>query len=215
MLAYALFDLDGTLSDPKEGITKSVAHALHKFNMEAASLDDLIPFIGPPLKDSFMEFYGMDEQQAELAIVYYREYFADKGIFENLPYDGITELLQTLCEQDITCIVATSKPEAFAKRILDHFQLTPYFKDVCGATMDSSRSKKGDVIAYALQKHEILPAQAVMVGDRKHDILGAKEHEVQSIGVLYGYGSMEELRAAKADYIVKDPQELLALLQAL
>lgn len=205
-----LFDLDGTLTDPKEGITKSVAYALEKFDITVKHLDDLCVFIGPPLLDSFMKEYGMSESMANDAIRYYREYFSLKGIFENKVYDGIEAMLKMLKEKGHTCIVATSKPEEFARQIIEHFQLQAYFDDVCGATMDGSRSKKGDVIAYALNKHAIKKDAAIMVGDRKHDIIGAHENGLPCIAVLYGYGSREEFIEAKADVIIESVDDLAA-----
>lgn len=151
MKSVYLFDLDGTLTDPKQGITKSVAYALSKFDIHVSHLDDLCIFIGPPLLDSFMEYYHMSKEDAEKAITYYREYFSVTGLFENEVYEGITKLLQTLKDQGKKFYVATSKPEIFAKQIMEHFQLGEYFEDICGASMDSTRSKKGDVIAYALK----------------------------------------------------------------
>ena len=145
---------------------------------------------------------------------YYREYFSVAGIFENKPYEGVCELLSGLKERGYTAIVATSKPEQFAKAIVQHFGLEQYFKEICGATMDQSRTQKADVIAYALKKCEIKDEikdkkRAVMVGDRKHDIIGAKTNGLSSIGVLYGYGSKEELLEAGANYIANSPVDIL------
>lgn len=155
--------------------------------------------MGPPLLDAFRDYAGMTASQAETAVSDYREYFRDKGIFENKVYDGIPELLARLCAAGKKPVLATSKPERFARRILDHFDLAQYFFLAAGATMDSSRSRKGDVIAYALSGCPGAgPATAVMVGDREHDILGAKENHLPSIGVLYGYGSRRELTEAGA-----------------
>lgn len=204
MKSVYLFDLDGTLTNPKQGITKSVAYALSKFDIHVSNLDDLCVFIGPPLLDSFMEYYHMGKEDAEKAITYYREYFSVTGLFENEVYVGIRELLCTLQKQGKKCYVATSKPEPFAKQIIEHFGLESYFEDICGATMDGSRSKKGDVIAYALKKHDIHKEDAIMVGDRKHDILGAKENGLPCIAVLYGYGNRKEFEEAGADVIIED-----------
>lgn len=206
-----LFDLDGMLTDPKVGITKSVAYALERFHIHVEDLDTLISFIGPPLQDSFQERYHLSETDTKLAIQYYREYFSKQGMFENEVYPGIIEMLIALRANDMQCYVATSKPEEFAVKILNHFALLPYFEGVCGATMDGTRSKKGDVIAYALQTYDIDASMALMIGDRKHDIIGAKEHGLKNIGVLYGYGSKQELEAAGADAIVMTPQEVQAV----
>lgn len=209
MKSVYLFDLDGTLTDPKEGITRSVAYALKKFDITVEHLDDLCVFIGPPLIDSFMKEYGMSEEQANDAIRYYREYFSVTGIFENKVYPGIEKLLKKLKDKKCTCIVATSKPEAFAKQIIQHFHLEEYFDDICGATMDGTRSKKGDVIAYALKKNNIAKETAIMVGDRKHDIIGAHENDLRCIAVLYGYGSAKEFTDAHADLIVESVEALI------
>lgn len=212
MYQYLLFDLDGTLTDPGEGITNSVAHALRRFGIEEPDRTKLYKFIGPPLKDSFMEFYHMPEQQALLGIDYYREYFRDKGLFENEVYEDIPALLQKLVDMGKTLIVATSKPEEFSIRIMEHFDLAKYFTVIAGASMDTSRVKKADVIAYALEKAGVTDlTQTVMIGDREHDVFGAKENHLDSIGVLYGYGNREELLAAGADYIVEKPMDILKL----
>ncbi len=213
MYETILFDLDGTLTDPGEGITNSVAYALRKYGIEVTERKELYKFIGPPLKDSFMKYYGFSEDEAIKAIEYYREYFRDTGIFENKVYEGVEDMLCTLKEADRKIVLATSKPEEFALRILEHFNLKKYFDVVAGASMDSSRSKKGDVIAYALSMCAIPDKKtAVMVGDREHDIIGARENGLDSIGVLYGYGSEEELKECGADYIVSQPKDILKLI---
>ncbi len=205
-----LFDLDGTLTDPGEGITNSVAYALNKYGIEVADKSELYKFIGPPLKDSFMKYYGFSEAEALKAIEYYRENFRDKGIFENEVYEGVEDMLRKLHSDGKIIVLATSKPEEFAVRILEHFDLKKYFAVIAGASMDSSRSKKGDVIAYALSMCDgISRDKTVMIGDREHDIIGAKENNLKSIGVLYGYGSEEELRKSGADYIVSTPADIL------
>lgn len=213
MFDTILFDLDGTLTDPGEGITNSVAYALRKYGIEVSDRSELYKFIGPPLKDSFMKYYGFDEDKAEEAIAYYREYFRDTGIFENRVYEGVEDMLRGLHANGKRIVLATSKPEEFAIRILEHFGLRKYFTVVAGASMDSSRSKKGDVIAYAISLCESFDKYtAVMVGDREHDIIGAKENGLKSIGVLYGYGDEKELKTAGADYIVSSPIEVLLLI---
>ena len=199
-----LFDLDGTLTDPCIGITNSVAFALEKFDIYIKDKTQLVKFIGPPLIESFAEIYNLSVQQARQAIVFYREYFAEKGIFENSVYDGVEDLLKSLVKAGKRLCVATSKPEVYAKKILNHFNLSQYFEYIAGATMDETRIKKQDVIEYALEKCNFADrTKAVMVGDRKHDILGAKMCSVDSIGVLFGYGSLEELQTAGATYIAK------------
>lgn len=210
---YILFDLDGTLSDPKVGITKSIQYALKHYNININDLDTLTPCIGPPLKDSFMHFFNFDENTAYEAIEKYREYFGKKGMYENLIYDGIDELLSNLVEMDKTLIVATSKAAVFAEGILEYFNIDNYFTFVSGSELDGSRTRKSEVIQYALEQNNITDLnQVVMIGDRKHDIIGAKEIGVDSIGVLYGYGDYEELSNARATYIVNDISELSKLL---
>ena len=207
-----LFDLDGTLTDPGEGITNSVAYALKKYDIEVSDRSELYKFIGPPLKDSFMKYYGFSEEKAVEAIAYYREYFRDRGIFENRVYEGVTDILETLYSKGKRIVLAKSKPEEFAVRILEHFELKKYFTVVAGASMDSSRSKKGDVIAYAISLcSDFDKDSAIMIGDREHDIIGAKENNLKSIGVLYGYGDENELQTAGADYIVSTTEDVLRL----
>ena len=201
---YLLFDLDGTLTDPKEGITKSVRHALHAFGIEAENLDDLCCFIGPPLKDSFMEYYGLTESDAQKAVEIFREYFSSQGIFENKVYEGTRESLEALVKSGKKLYVASSKPEVFVRMILEHFELDSYFEFMGGADFEEIRVKKADVIRYVLDTCEIRDiSKTVMIGDRKHDILGAKEFEMESVGALYGYGSREELTKAGADFLVE------------
>lgn len=210
MYRYLLFDLDGTLTDPGIGITNSVMYALRKFDIHVEDRVSLYKFIGPPLMDSFERFYGFSTAQSELALGYYREYFKKKGMFENRVYDGIPELLKRLKENGKTLIVATSKPEAFSVEILRHFGLYDYFDFVAGATMDESRNKKADIIRYALESCGISEkASAVMIGDREHDMIGARKNGLDALGVLYGYGSYEELKEAGADYIADQPTDIL------
>ena len=210
MYKYFLFDLDGTLTDPGLGITNSVMYALKKFGIDETDRTKLYKFIGPPLKDSFLKFYGFDAKQCEDGVTYYREYFKEKGIFENKVYDGIEDLLMQLKAAGKIVILATSKPEEFAIRILEHFKLAKYFDFVAGASMDSARIKKADVIAYALENIDVENlAQAVMIGDREHDVLGAKQIGMDSVGVLWGYGDLEELQQAGATRIVENVKDFL------
>lgn len=210
MYEYILFDLDGTLTDPGLGITNSVAYALKRWNIEVEDRKSLYKFIGPPLQDSFAQYYGFSAQDALRAVDVYREYFREKGLFENEVYPGVECMLKALKEQGKTLILATSKPEEFAIRILKHFHLDGYFTVMAGATMDTSRNKKGDVIAYALREAGVLDkSKAVMVGDREHDILGANQNELDSIGVLFGYGDRDELEKAGATYIAPTVEDIL------
>ena len=208
-----LFDLDGTLTEPGEGITNSVMYALDKFGIHETDREALYRFIGPPLLDSFMQFYGMPQAQAERAVAAYREYFSVKGLFENRVYDGVPALLQSLWDQGKTLAVATSKPEVFTLRILDKFDLSKYFHYVGAASLDSSRSQKADVIRYTLHLcGNPAPDTVVMIGDRKHDILGAAQNGIQSVGVLYGYGDRPELETAGADAIAQSVEQLRSIL---
>ena len=215
MYKYALFDLDGTLTDPSLGITNSILHALAKMGREIPSRESLYRFIGPPLVPAFQEFFGMTAEEAEQAVVFYREYFSVTGLFENTPYNGITEMLTALKERGVVLAVATSKPEKFAVRIIDHFGWSEHFTLVCGATMDSSRSKKGDVIAYTLKQLGIADADrssVLMIGDRHHDIDGANENGLASAGVLWGFGEETELKTAGADVLAHNPAELVRII---
>ena len=209
MYEVVLFDLDGTLTDPGVGITNSVAYALEKYGIKTENREELYPFIGPPLHESFEVFYGFSREKAMEAVAYYREYYSDRGIFENIVYDGMEKLLTGLKEAGKTLLVATSKPELFARMILEHFGLTKYFTYIAGANMDGSRTRKDEVISYALMAGNVADlSKAIMVGDREHDILGAKKVGIDSAGVLYGYGSREELTGAGADYIVEKAEEI-------
>lgn len=210
---YILFDLDGTITDPKEGITKSVAYALESFGILVEDMDTLCKFIGPPLRDSFTEFYDFNEEQAELAIKKYREYFTDKGIYENILFKGIPELFEDLLGNGKVIILATSKPTVFAVKILEYFHIKQYFRFIAGSELNLNRATKGEVIQYALEQNGIFDkSEAIMIGDRKHDIIGAKENGIKSVGVLFGYGDRPELQEAGADYIVETIEELEHLL---
>lgn len=210
---YILFDLDGTLTDPKEGITKSVQYALDHYGIHVEDLDSLCPFIGPPLTDSYMKFYGFSPEQAREGVQVYREYFSVKGWLENKEYPGIHRMLAGLKEVGFELFVATSKPELFAKRILEHFGMAGYFTMIGGADMEETRVRKGDVIRYVLDtcgigQDEASRARILMVGDREHDVIGARECGLDCVGVLYGYGSREELETAGAAKIVETVEEL-------
>ena len=206
------FDLDGTLTESGEGIMNSVAYAMRKFGVEETDREKLRTFIGPPLYASFMREYGLDLEQAMLAVEYYREYFAPKGIYENRPYDGIVELLKELKKDGRRLYLATSKPEPYALEIVKHFGIYEYLDGLYGSTMSEERTKKEEVIAYALGQTGIKASDVVMIGDRAHDIIGAKANNVASIGVLFGYGSREELADAGADMIAESVEDLKRIL---
>ncbi|MBH0156468.1 HAD family hydrolase [Fictibacillus sp. 5RED26] len=206
---YILFDLDGTLSDPKEGITKSVQFALRRMGIAEENLDHLESFIGPPLQQSFQEFYSFNETQIRTAITYYRERFKDRGMYENTLYEHIPSLLQELKDNGHTVAVATSKPTVFAEEILKYFNICHYFDLIVGSNLDGTRTSKTEIIQHILHHYSDQPKETfIMIGDRKHDIIGAHNTGIDSIGVTYGYGSMEELTNAKPTSIVKTVSEL-------
>lgn len=207
-MEYILFDLDGTLTEPSIGITNSVMYAFKKFGIEIKDRSELYKFIGPPLIDSFVEYYGFTRENALKAIEYYREYYSVKGIFENRLYDGIKELLSSLYSEGKKLILATSKPQKFAEQILKYFSIDKYFYFVGAATMDEKRSQKDEVIEYILNECEIDTSKAVMIGDRKYDVLGAHKFGIRAVGVTFGFGTKEELVNSGADFIASTPQEI-------
>lgn len=207
-----LFDLDGTLTDPGLGITNSVMYALEQLGIAVPERQELYKFIGPPLHESFETYYGMSPEGAQEAVRLFRVYFADRGIRENKLYPGVPEMLETLHRAGKRLVLATSKPEKWAKLIMAEFGLDVWVPQIAGATMGTDRSKKGQVIAYALKEFGIDPASAVMVGDREHDILGGKENGLPGVGVTFGYGSREELMRAGAAAVADSPAELTKIL---
>ena len=209
---YIFFDLDGTLTDPQEGITNCVKYALESFGIHETDYAKLMRFIGPPLVYSFSEYYGFDEEKSLAAVAKYRERFADIGIFENRAYDGIEEVLQKLVDTAHILVLATSKPKVFADRIMTKYRLRPYFKLICGSELDGTRNDKNAVIEYAIDKLQIPRDKIIMVGDRRQDIIGAKKCGVTSCGVRYGYAEPNELEDAGADYIAENLDELLEIL---
>jgi phosphoglycolate phosphatase len=210
-----LFDLDGTLTNPRSGFVRCVGHALNRLGRPVPDDDDLATFIGPPLEHTMRELLGA--AHADLvgqAVAYYRERYGRDGIFENHLYPGISVALRELQGAGATLFVATSKPRVFATRITDHFGLTPRFRCVYGSELDGTRSVKADLVRHIIDVEDLEPATTVMVGDREHDIHGAKRNQLRSIGVLWGYGSREELEAAGADALCQEPVELPRLLDA-
>ena len=208
MIKNLFFDLDGTLTDPKEGITKSVAYALESFGQKVNNLDDLLVFIGPPLKWSFMEYAGLGDEQAEIAITKYRERFKDIGIFENGVYEGIEGMLAKLRKAGYKLVLATSKPIVFADRILERYGLAEYFDATFGSEFDGTRTDKAEVIEYALRQTGAEPQETIMVGDRSHDVIGANKNNIKTVGVLFGYGDSKELLDAGAYRLAKNVEEL-------
>lgn len=208
-----LFDLDGTLTDPKPGITRCVAFALERFGIAVADPDALVPFIGPPLADSFARFYGFGDEDCRLAVAAYRERFADVGLYENAVYPGIPEMLDRLLAAGARLAVASSKPVVYVERILEHFGLRDRLAAVAGSTLDLSRVAKHEVIAHLRDEHPALPwERAVMVGDREHDAIGAWAHGIPAIAVGYGYGPPDELRGADPHAIAPTVGDLARLL---
>lgn len=208
-----IFDLDGTLTEPEEGITRSIEYALNKMGIKVPDRKTLTKYIGPPLLPVFQEDYGMTEEESRQALEFYRERFLDKGMYENRVYDGIEELLSCLKENGKKIMLATTKPYPQAVGILEYFGLMKYFDVVSGADMNENLVEKPDVMRLAISKcPEANQTNTVMVGDRKYDILGAKVHKIPSIGVLYGYGDYEELYKAGATCFAKNVEELTKLL---
>ncbi len=212
MFRTVLFDLDGTVVDSGPGITNSVIYALKKYGREVKDPSEVYYFIGPPLHESFQRALGCSREEAMEAVALYREYYNDRGIYECLVYPGVEALIKSLYEAGRNVVLATSKPEFYAKQILEHFHLSRYFTAAAGANMDGTRTKKAEVIRYALEMCGGEAGSAIIIGDREHDILGARAAGIKSCGILWGYGSRRELTAAGADYILEKPEEVRELL---
>ncbi|MGN0292766.1 MAG: HAD family hydrolase [Lachnospiraceae bacterium] len=209
-----LFDLDGTVTDSGPGIMNSVQYALGRFGISNPDRAVLRRFVGPPLNDSFERFYGFTPEEAGKAVQYYREYYSAGGIFENAVYDGMEDTLRQLKAAGCRVYLATSKPQVFSEQILEHFGLTSCFDGIVGSFLDGTRVDKAEVVAEALRQAGITPenrSSAVMVGDREYDIIGAHSHGIDAVGVLFGYGSREELEMAGADDIAETPQDILRI----
>ncbi len=209
MITYLLFDLDGTLTNPQEGITKCVQHALRAFGIEEPDLEKLTPFIGPPLIQSFMEFYNMSEEDARKAVAVYRERFGTVGLFENFPYPGIADMLAELKAQGKILAVASSKPTIYVRRILEKFELAPYFDVIEGSNLDGTRVDKKEVIAEVLSQLDNPSADdLLMIGDRKFDVIGAREMGFGCVGVRFGFAAPDELEQSGAVYIADTVRDL-------
>ena len=208
-----LCDLDGTLTDPYLGITNSVKYSLNKFDIIEEDDSKLKLFIGPPLEKSFMEYYDFNKNDSRKAVEYYREYFSEKGIYENKLYDGIKIVLEELNKRNKNCVIATSKPETFANKIIRYFGIQNYFKEIVGSNLDGTLSEKENIIKYIIEKYKLQRNETVMVGDRKYDIIGANKNGIDSIGVLYGYGSKEELEKENPKYICNNVMEILKMIE--
>lgn len=216
MKKHLFFDLDGTLTDSMPGITKAVQYALRHYGIEVEDLNALKPFVGPPMPDSFREFYHFSEKDSLDAVPVFREYYTAKGWNDNEPYDGVEYMLQALIASGKKLYIATSKPEWMAKQVLEYFGLDFYFEFIGGAEDDESRVKKADVIQYVINSCGLQnKEEIVMIGDRSHDVKGAHEVGLEAVGVLYGYGDRKELEQAGAEWITESTQSLTELLKQL
>lgn len=214
-MSAVLFDLDGTLTDPREGITRSIAHALERLGLEPPPLEELTFAIGPPLRVSFARLLGTEKRETlELAVSHYRERFGDVGLFENTLYDGVVETLTALADRGTTLLVATSKPVVYARRIVDHFALGRHFVAVHGCELDGTREDKRDLMAHIIPHHGLDAARAVMIGDRGADMRAARHHGLKAVGALWGYGSREELLEYGAQHLCESPRHLIDALHA-
>lgn len=210
MYDIVLFDLDGTLTKSEIGIVNAVTYALSKFDVIADNKEELKKFIGPPLTMSFIKYFDFTEEKAKEAVVYCQEYMKDKGIYEAPLYGGIEEMLKKLKQKEKRLFIATSKPEVFATQIIKYLNIENFFDGIVGANLDGTRTDKAEIIASLIDNYAIFDkSKVVMVGDREHDIYGAKRTDIDSVGVLYGYGDMKELVSAGATYIIKTPLELI------
>ena len=215
MYKAILFDLDGTLTESGEGITKSVRYALEKLGKPAPDLEELRVFVGPPLMEQFMKYANLDEDTAKKAVEYYRERYSVTGIFENRPYPGVENMLFQLKKKGYRLAVASSKPEYYVAKILDYFQLTEYFDEIVGSEMGGARTGKSEVIEEALRrlKMENKRNEVIMVGDKEHDVLGARQSGLECLAVSYGYGTMEKLENADPLRIVHSADAVLAFFE--
>jgi phosphoglycolate phosphatase len=206
-----LFDLDGTLTDSFLGIANSWKYALKKLNIEIDP-DILRTFIGPPLENTFSEYFKFNKENIEIGKKYYREYFSEKGLYENTLYDGIEDLLKEINARNKTCILATSKPIVFAEKILKYLNIDTYFKHAVGSNLEGTFAEKYDIIKYIIENYNLNKSETIMVGDRKYDIIGANKNGIKSIGVLYGYGSRPELENENPEYIINNAKEILEII---
>lgn len=211
----AIFDLDGTITDSGPGIVNSIRYALEKYSLPVPEEKVLRTFIGPPLKEQFQAVCGLNEEESARMVDAYREYYTEKGIFENSVYSGVPEMLEQMKEAGVRILMATAKPEKFARRIAEHFDFAKYFEFIGGACMDGRRTDKYEVIEYVIRQCGISEEEresAVMIGDRSHDMIGAAKAGLHSLGVLYGYGDRAELEGAGAEMIAETPEEVCGLI---
>lgn len=212
MYQYVLFDLDGTLIDSEEGIVNAVKSTLEEYQIPIKDRKELEVFIGPPMEEQFKESFGFSIEKALEAKAKSRKYFAEVGLYQNTLYPKVREVLEELKKRNKTVILATSKPKIFAEKILKQHQIEPYFDFVGGATLDGSISKKEEVIQDIFDNNQIDRKECIMIGDRKYDIVGANHFQIHSIGVLYGFGSKQELEKEKATYIVQKIEDILPII---
>ena len=203
-----LFDLDGTLTDPREGITRSIQYGLSKMGIDEPDLTQLEHFIGPPLLQAFMATYGFDEAKAWEAMGFYRERFAVTGLYENEVFEGVTPLLETLVGQGRQLFIATSKPQVYAREIARHFDFAKHFKVIYGSELDGTRTNKVELIRHLMAEQGLNPAHTLMIGDRKHDLIGARDNGLDAAAVGYGFGSFEELSSFAPKYHFQTLTEL-------
>ncbi|HJC75338.1 MAG TPA: HAD family hydrolase [Candidatus Mediterraneibacter faecavium] len=208
----AIFDLDGTITDSGPGIMNAIRYAVKKRGLPDVPEEVLRSFIGPPLKEQFRSVFGLSDEEGTIMVATYREYYGEKGIFENRVYDGVPEVFQKLQEAGVRILMATSKPEKYAKQIAEHFGFAKYFDFIGGACMDGRRTDKHDVIEYVIDSCKVCRENTVMIGDRRHDMIGASKAGIRSIGALYGYGSRDELEKAGADMIAVTPDDISKLI---
>ena len=208
----AIFDLDGTITDSGPGIMNAIRYAVKKRGLPDVPEEVLRSFIGPPLKEQFRSVFGLSDEEGTIMVATYREYYGEKGIFENRVYDGVPEVFQKLQEAGVRILMATSKPEKYAKQIAEHFGFAKYFDFIGGACMDGRRTDKHDVIEYVIDSCKVCRENTVMIGDRRHDMIGASKAGIRSIGALYGYGSRDELEKVGADMIAVTPDDISKLI---
>lgn len=209
MTQYIFFDLDGTLVDSYPGITKSIQYAMQELGKDVPPAESLVPCIGPPLITSFTEMLGLSESEGEKAVDLYRERYNVKGMYELEIYEGIQETLQSLSDKGFTLFVATSKPQIVAQKIVEHCKLSHHFRKVYGAGLDGQHKEKDSLLAHLLETENIDPANAVMVGDRKFDMIGSVKNKLTPLGVTYGFGSAEELNNSGARFLAHSPGDIL------
>jgi phosphoglycolate phosphatase len=205
-----LLDLDGTLTDPFLGISRCVSYAIEQQGFPAPDQASLKSWVGPPLLQNFAQFFeSVGGGNAEQALIDYRHRFSEIGMFENTVYDEIPEVLETLRQEGHQMYLATAKPIVYASRIVEHFGLDQFLVNAYGAELDGTRTDKVDLLQYIVDRENLDPANCTMIGDRRHDMIGARHHSMQAIGVLWGYGSEAELLEAGAEILVRSPAELL------